>query len=132
LMIIEDLHLIYDSDWVVPFFRLLLPLLPAEVHLLITCRSLPPAGLWRLRSKQMLRVLDEEELAFTLDEAVALFQTYGLNEQHARVAWSQTSGRAAVINEFAATPGRAGRALADRLLSINRSGFKCLAPDLQT
>ncbi len=124
LIIIEDLHLIYDSDWVVPFFRRLLPLLPAEVHLLITCRSLPPAGLWRLRSKQMLRVLDEEELAFTLDEAV--------DEQHARVAWSQTSGRAAVINEFAATPGRAGRALADRLLSINRSGFKCLAPDLQT
>jgi len=132
LIIIEDLHLIYDSDWVVPFFRRLLPLLPAEVHLLITCRSLPPAGLWRLRSKQMLRVLDEGELAFTLDEVVALFQTYGLNEQHARVAWSQTSGRAAVINEFAATPGRAGRALADRLLSINRSGFKCLAPDFQT
>ncbi len=126
LMVIEDLHLVYDSDWVVPFFRRLLPLLPAEVHLLITCRSLPPAGLWRLRSKQMLRVLD------TLDEAVALFQTYGLNEQHARVAWSQTSGRAAVINEFAATPGRAGRAVADSLLSINRSGFKCLAPDFQT
>ncbi len=132
LIVVEDLHLIYDADWVIPFFRRLIPLLPVDVHLLITCRSLPPAPLWRLRSKQMLRLLDEGELAFTLDEAVALFKTYGLNEQYARVAWSQTGGRAAVINEFAATPGRAGRAVADSLLSINRSGFKCIAPDFQT
>src|SRR5207302_10972436 len=119
LMVIEDLHLVYDSDWVVPFFRRLLPLLPAESHLLITCRSLPPAGLWHLRSKQMLRVLDEGELAFTLDEAVALFQTYGLKEQQARVAWLQTNGRAAVINEFAATPGHAGSDVGDSLSSIS-------------
>ena len=32
LVIIEDLHLIYDADWVVPFFHRLLPLLPADVH----------------------------------------------------------------------------------------------------
>ncbi|MFZ0751829.1 MAG: hypothetical protein WAM70_20885, partial [Pyrinomonadaceae bacterium] len=42
LVIIEDLHLIYDADWVVPFFHRLLPLLPADIHLIITCRSLPP------------------------------------------------------------------------------------------
>src|SRR5258708_35407533 len=50
LIVIEDLHLVYDADWVVAFFRRLLPLLPADVHLLITCRSLPPAPLLRLRS----------------------------------------------------------------------------------
>lgn len=132
LVVIEDLHMVYDADWLVAFFRRLLPLLPREVHVLITCRSLPPAPLWRLRSKQMLRVVDESELAFTIDEAVMLFKTYGLNEQHARVAWGQTSGRAAAIDEFAATPGRAGRAVADSFLSINRSGFQCLAPDFQT
>jgi LuxR family maltose regulon positive regulatory protein len=132
LIVIEDLHLVYDADWVIPLFRRLLPLLPAEVHVLITCRSLPPAPLWRLRSKQMLRVLDEAELAFNLDEAVALFKTYGLNEEHARVAWSRTRGRAAAINEFAATPGRPGRAVADSFMSISRSGFQCLAPDFQS
>src|SRR5207253_10681125 len=95
LIVIEDLHLVYDAEWVVPFFRRLLPLLPADVHLLITCRSLPPAPLWRLRSKQMLRVVDEEELAFSLDEAIELFQTYGLGEEHARAALIQTTGRAA-------------------------------------
>jgi LuxR family transcriptional regulator, maltose regulon positive regulatory protein len=135
LIVIEDLHLVYDADWVVPFFRRLLPLLPADVHLLITCRSLPPAPLWRLRSKQMLRVVEETELAFSQDEAIELFQSYGLGEEAARIAWEQTSGRAATIAEFAATPGRAGRAIADSFLTLRRSTFTSLtgqAPDFQT
>ncbi|MFS8085158.1 MAG: AAA family ATPase [Acidobacteriota bacterium] len=135
LIIIEDLHLVYDADWVVPFFRRLMPLLPTEVHLLITCRSLPPAPLWRLRSKQMLRVMDETELAFTLDEAIQLFESYGLGQDHARAAWGQTNGRAGAIAEFAATPGRAGRAVADNYLSIRGTGLKYLAgqtPNFQT
>ena len=135
LIVIEDLHLVYDAEWVVPFFRRLLPLLPADVHLLITCRSLPPAPLWRLRSKQMLRVVEETELAFNLDEAVGLFETYGLGEEPARIAWHRTNGRAATIAEFAATPGCAGRAIADSLLSLKRSTFTSLtgqAPDFQT
>jgi LuxR family transcriptional regulator, maltose regulon positive regulatory protein len=118
LVIIEDLHLIYDADWVVPFFHRLLPLLPADVHLIITCRSLPPAPLWRLRSKQMLRVIEETELAFTLEETSRLFETYGLSEEHARIALRETNGRAAAIANFAATPGRAGRAVADSFLAI--------------
>jgi LuxR family transcriptional regulator, maltose regulon positive regulatory protein len=118
LIIIEDLHLVYDAEWVVPFFRRLLPLLPTNVHVLITCRSLPPTPLWRLRSKQMLQVMEETELAFTVDEAVALFETYGLTEEHARLAWGQTNGRATTLAEFAATPGRAGRAVADKILAF--------------
>lgn len=118
LIIIEDLHLIYDADWVVPFFHRLLPLLPAHVHLIITCRSLPPAPLWRLRSKQMLRVIVEAELAFTPHEATVLFATYGLSEEHARIALRETNGRAAAISNFAATPGRAGRAVADSFLAL--------------
>lgn len=133
LIIIEDLHLVYDADWVVPFFRRWLPLVPADIHVLITCRSLPPAPLWRLRSKQMLRVVEETELAFTLEEAISLFETYGLSEEHAQVAWSQTNGRAATIADFAATPGRAGRAVADTILSFKHSRFATLpAPDFQT
>ena len=127
LVILEDLHLVYDADWVVPFFRRLLPLLPTDVHLLITCRSLPPAPLWRLRSKQMLRVIDENELAFTINEAIQLFQTYGLGEEHARIAWDQTGGRAANIADFAATPGRAGRAIADSFLSRENLPLRMIA-----
>jgi hypothetical protein len=81
----------------------------------------------------MLRVVEEAELAFTLAEAVALFETYGLSEEHARVAWHQTNGRAATIADFAATPGRAGRAVADKILSFKHASFGPLTrPDFQT
>jgi len=127
LVIIEDLHLVYDADWVVPFFHRLLPLLPADVHVIITCRSLPPAPLWRLRSKQMLRVMEESELTFTLEEAERLFETYGLSKEHARLALRETSGRAYAIANFAATPGLAGRAVADNFLAAKPRPLNQLA-----
>ncbi|HEV8138959.1 MAG TPA: AAA family ATPase [Pyrinomonadaceae bacterium] len=135
LLVIEDLHLVYDAEWVVPFFQRLLPLLPSEVHVIITCRSLPPAPLWRMRSKQMLRVIEESELAFNFDETLQLFKTYGLNEDHARAALRETNGRAAAISNFAATPGRAGRAVADTFLSLEPRhvrGLGHITPDFQT
>jgi LuxR family maltose regulon positive regulatory protein len=101
LIVIEDLHLVSDSEWLVPFFTRLLPLLPSDVHLLITSRSLPPAPLWRLRSKQSLVVIEEEALAFTRPEAVALFESYGLSSEQASIALDHSHGRAATINEFA-------------------------------
>jgi len=103
LTVIEDLHLVCDADWLVPFFRRLLPLLPSDVHMLITSRTLPPAPLWRMRSKQTLTVIDEETLSFTREEAVELFQTYGLTSQQAMIAWDHSHGRAAAIASLAAT-----------------------------
>jgi LuxR family maltose regulon positive regulatory protein len=101
LMVIDDLHLIYDADWVVPFFRRLLPLLPAEAHMLITGRSLPPAPLWRMRSKQTLCVVDETILAFSKEEAKELFNTYGLTGAQASAAHKQTHGRASALDAMA-------------------------------
>ncbi len=101
LIVIEDLHLVSDSDWLVPFFSRLLPLVPQDVHVLITSRSLPPAPLWRMRSKQFLVVIEEEELAFTRSEAVSLFESYGLSMQEACIALDHTHGRASALHEFA-------------------------------
>jgi LuxR family transcriptional regulator, maltose regulon positive regulatory protein len=98
LIVIDDLHLVYDADWVIPFFHRLLPLLPPEVHLLILGRSLPPAPLWRLRSKQRLRVIDEPALAFTLEEAAELSAQCGLCDKQANTAWMKTRGRAAALH----------------------------------
>ena len=133
VIVIEDLHLVYDAEWVVPFFHRLLPLLPADVHLILTCRSLPPAPLWRMRSKQMLRVIQESELAFTFEETLRLFETYGLSAEHARVALRETNGRAAAVAIFAATPGLAGRRVADSFLAIEPRQVKLgqMIPDLQ-
>ena len=103
LIVIEDLHLVCDSDWLVPFFKRLMPLLPADVHLLITSRTMPPAPLWRMRSKQTLSVIDEETLAFTWQEATLLFKRYGLTPEHASIALDHTHGRASALARFAAT-----------------------------
>ena len=102
LIVIEDLHLVSDSDWLVPFFGRLLPLLPSNVHLLITSRNLPTPPLWRLRSKQSLVVIDEATLAFTRPEAIALFESYGLTGDQACIALDHTHGRAGWLNEAAA------------------------------
>ncbi|HEY5885095.1 MAG TPA: hypothetical protein VIT88_10435 [Pyrinomonadaceae bacterium] len=101
LIVIEDLHLVFDSDWLVPFFSRLLPLLPRDVHVLITSRSLPPAPLWRMRSKQFLLVVEEETLAFTRTEAALLFERYGLTLEEATIALDHTHGRASALHEFA-------------------------------
>lgn len=101
LIVIDDLHLVYDAEWVVPFFRRLLPLLPAEAHVLITGRSLPPAPLWRMRSKQTLCVMDEAMLAFSKDEARELFAGYNLTVDQASAAYKQTRGRAGALETTA-------------------------------
>jgi len=102
LIVIEDLHLVSDSDWLMLFFSRLLPLLPSEVHVLITSRGLPSAPLWRMRSKQSLVVIDEATLAFTRPEAITLFESYGLSSEQASIALDHTHGRAGALDDFAA------------------------------
>jgi LuxR family transcriptional regulator, maltose regulon positive regulatory protein len=101
VLVIDDLHLIYDADWVIPFFHHLLPLLPAETHMLILGRGLLPEPMWRLRSKQHLFVITEQMLAFTQTEAEELFSGYGLGAEEVRSALLRTGGRAAGLHAAA-------------------------------
>jgi LuxR family maltose regulon positive regulatory protein len=105
LVVIDDLHLVYDAEWMVPFFRRWLPLLPREVHVMLLGRSLPPTPLWRMRSKQTLCVLEEESLAFTREEARALYASYGLPAERADAALRETRGRAATLDARARREG---------------------------
>ncbi len=98
LLVIDDLHLVYDADWFGPFFQRLLPLLPAAAHVLLVGRTLPPAPLWRLRSKQTLSVLDEAALLFTQAEAADLLASYGLSPETAAAVLANTRGRAAALD----------------------------------
>jgi LuxR family maltose regulon positive regulatory protein len=119
LIVIDDLHLVYDAEWVVPFFRRLLPLLPTDAHMLITGRSLPPAPLWRMRSKQMLCVVEEPMLAFTEEEAKRLFASYGLPEREVKEALDETHGRAAVLDAMARLKSASDR-VAESIAAIKR------------
>lgn len=107
LLVIDDLHLLYDTPWLAPFLQRFLPLLSEDTHLLITARSLPPAPLWRLRSKQRLRVIDESALLLTVPETEELFARYGLSIEAAVEAWRCTSGRAAALDNLARKAGLA-------------------------
>ena len=112
VLVIDDLHLIYDADWVIPFFHRLLLLIPTNVHMLVLGRGLPPAPMWRLRSKQRLFVVTEQMLAFTQTEAEELFSGYGLGSEEASSALKRTGGRAAdlhaaAIHAFAAWEAQA-------------------------
>jgi LuxR family maltose regulon positive regulatory protein len=121
LIVIDDLHLVYDAEWVVPFFRRLLPLLPVEAHMLITGRSLPPAPLWRMRSKQTLCVIEEPTLLFTELEAKRLFASYGLAEAQASAALKQTRGRASTLDALGRVLSEAGNAIAkEQLVAIGQ------------
>jgi LuxR family transcriptional regulator, maltose regulon positive regulatory protein len=121
VLVIDDLHLIYDADWVIPFFHRLLQLIPVGTHILILGRGLPPAPMWRLRSKQRLFVITEQMLAFTKSEAEELFSGYGLGAEEADLALKQTGGRAANIHAAAV---RAFAALGAKVASP--AFFQCL------
>jgi LuxR family maltose regulon positive regulatory protein len=129
VLVIDDLHLIYDADWVIPYFHRLLHLIPAGTHLLILGRGLPPAPMWRLRSKQRLFVITEQMLAFTQAEAEDLFSGYGLGVEEAELALKQTGGRAADLHAAAVriaksrieTEGITGSRECDGLLRIIRA-----------
>jgi ATP/maltotriose-dependent transcriptional regulator MalT len=124
LVVIEDLHHVCDAQWLVPFFRRLLPLLPSDVHLLITSRTMPPAPLWRMRSKQTLSVIDEETLSFTREEAVTLFASYDLSPEQASIAMDHSHGRAAALTTLAATLHFAENDSADEPSRIARGGSR--------
>lgn len=101
LLVLDDIHHVFDAPWFDDFFKLLLYALPNETHLLMLCRSKPPSPLWRLRSKQMLNVLDERVIAFTENETTALFRSLGLSDVDATEAHAQCYGRVSKLLQFA-------------------------------
>lgn len=97
LVVLDDLHLIYDAPWLEPFLTRLLPLVPRAVHFLLVGRGVPPAPLWRLRSKQRLGVIEETALAFTPEETKEWWAQLAETKTDALTAWQQTRGRAALL-----------------------------------
>lgn len=93
LIVLDNLHHIFDAAWFPDFFQLLVSSLPDSAHLLMLCRSKPPNPIWRMRSKQILYVVDEKLLAFNLKETIALFKAGGLSERTARKAHEDSFGR---------------------------------------
>jgi ATP/maltotriose-dependent transcriptional regulator MalT len=93
LIVLDDIHHLFDAGWFEGFFTLLLYSLPASSHLLLLSRTRPPGPLWRMRSKQILNVLDEKVIAFDVPETEALFRSLGLAPEDAEFAQRTAFGR---------------------------------------
>jgi LuxR family maltose regulon positive regulatory protein len=106
LVVIDGIHHVFDAEWFSEFFATLLRALTPDAHLLMLSRSAPPVPLWRMRSKQILGVIDEKLLVFTLEETVELFEKFGLPAERASQAYGKTFGRISRLKEFI---GRSGR-----------------------
>lgn len=101
LIVLDDLHSVFDCRWFAEFFNALLGLPAPNVRLLLLARSQPAFPLWRLRSKHALDVLDEKLLAFTPDETIEFFKNYKLSQKAARFAHKNSYGRIAKLKEIA-------------------------------
>lgn len=100
LIVLDDIHHIFDAAWFEEFFYLLIHSLPADAHLLLLCRSKPPAPLWRMRSKQMLNVLDEKVIAFDSAETKELLKSRGISTAGAEKARRESFGRVSKLLQF--------------------------------
>lgn len=93
LIVLDDIHHVFDAAWFDDFFNLLLYSLVPNTHLLLLCRSKPSYPLWRLRSKQVLNVIDEKLLALNVEETAELYKKFGLTEENAKKAHRDCFGR---------------------------------------
>ncbi len=100
LIVLDDAHHIFDCDWFGVFFNSLLYSISPETHLLILSRGTPALPLWRLRSKQVLGVVDEKLLAFDLSETEKLFKKHGLSAEAAAIAHRKSFGRISALNNL--------------------------------
>lgn len=103
LIVLDDIHYVFDSGWFTDFFYALLYSLPKNINLLLLSRTKPPLPLWRLRSKQVLGAIDEKILAFTGEETTKLFKSLGLSEKIAHRAFKESYGRISKLKQFAET-----------------------------
>ena len=100
LVVIDDIHHVFDAPWFAEFFTLLLSSALPNTHILMLCRSKPPLPLWRLRSKQVLNVIDEKVLAFDLEETVEWCRKLGMPTQISHLVPANSYGRAGKVGEF--------------------------------
>lgn len=97
LLVLDNVHHLFDADWFPEFFRQMIVALDPEARLLMLCRSRPSAPLWRLRSKQMLNVIDESVLNLTRAEARDICATRGLSPAVADEAFELAFGNIAKL-----------------------------------
>lgn len=100
LIVLDNIHHIFDAAWFSDFFKLLLFSLLPDTHLLLLSRSKPPLPLLRLRSKQLLNVIDEKLIAFNEEETTEFCRLHGHARSTAERLHRDSFGRISKIVQF--------------------------------
>lgn len=93
LLVLDDIHNVFDAPWFDEFFHTLLYALPSNMHLISLSRSMPSLPLWRLRSKQVLSVIEENILLFDEKESLEFCKRSGVSRQDAERLYVESFGR---------------------------------------
>jgi ATP/maltotriose-dependent transcriptional regulator MalT len=101
LLVLDNVHYVFDTSWFHDLFELILPAVPESSHVIFIARSKPPFPLWRMRSKQFLNVIDEKVFAFDEPETVELFKQKGLPSKLAKIAHQNCFGKVSQMLRFA-------------------------------
>lgn len=100
LIVLDDLHNVFDAEWFETFFKGLLSYQLPNVHIMLLSRSKPPFPLWRLRSKQQLGFLEESLLLFTVGELEELLKTEKFSLKKIKQIHKDSYGRISKILEL--------------------------------
>jgi ATP/maltotriose-dependent transcriptional regulator MalT len=103
LIVLDDIHNIFDAEWFSEFFVSLLYTLSPSQHLVLLSRTKPSQPLWRVRSKQVLGMIDEKLLAFNADETAEFCEQHGLDKDKAAKAHKKSYGRISRLKRFLET-----------------------------
>jgi ATP/maltotriose-dependent transcriptional regulator MalT len=103
LIVLDDIHNVFDAEWFNDFFQTALYSLTPETHLIFLSRSKPSFPLWRLRSKQVLSVIDEKILAFDRSEAEIFCKKFGLSARKTAKIYKDSYGRIGKLKTLAAS-----------------------------
>ncbi len=104
LIVLDDIHNIFDAAWFAEFFVSLIYTLAPAQHLVLLSRTKPPQPLWRVRSKQVLGMIDEKLLAFNADESIEFLQINGIDEENAMKAHKKSFGRISRLKRITEIP----------------------------
>jgi ATP/maltotriose-dependent transcriptional regulator MalT len=93
LIVLDNLHKIYEADWFQDFFKSIVHSMSDNLQFMMLSRSNPPLPTWRFRSKQMLGVIEESTLLFTKEEAAEFLIARGFDMKIGLQLYEQSNGK---------------------------------------
>lgn len=103
VLVLDGIHHLFDRPWFHDFFEQLVFSIPVTSHAVMLSRSKPPTPIWRMRSKQVLNVIDEKLLVFSEDEAREYFALHGLPDVDVEAAVRESFGRVVGLKSIVRT-----------------------------